>query len=488
MDTSNTGFLRSIPGFGGPASGSSDLSPRDKRILAQAEKTLASFDALEEWADYIAFLARLKKSLALPAETAHSVQWLPLPEQVSAKLALCLSPQLPNGVHRKALELYEAVFDSLTIDTLNSQISVWLPGILPVVSFGSMQVKPQVLSLYENNLLLHLTPSTLKEITGPLLLALLPGLEDENSEVFADVMKLLDSFKQKLGNNPHFWSSLFACILTSPEKRLGALNWCTARLPVFAMIGSDREARFSAEAQACLSSEPGLLVRAFAAALNTRSSFNQANDIIVMRGFFDLLLSHIPLNSPVITTVISSTDKQLLIMACCRVTLKKDMSLNRRLWKWLLGPDAGEETVKSEDRKAYFASHALPAIDRGLKALIASNNLQRKLDAYNISLAMIMDRWEISQLITSSLFVPIIESCCDASRNAESSAPELLAAGKRFFDQVETFHIWNYLTCDLLLHSEKGINLKIIDFLLRNFEFPEDETNFHVPMAILVFS
>lgn len=487
MDSSGAGFLRLIPGFGGSGQVPSDLSPRDKRFLAQVEKTLASFEALEEWADYIAFLSRLKKLLALPAEKPHSISWIPMSSQVLAKLSLCLSPRLPNGVHRKALELYEAIFDALDVSVLNKQISVWLPGILPVVSFGSMQVKPQVISLYGNNLLKHLTPQTLKDITKPLLLSLLCGLEDENSESFADVLLLIDSLKEKMGNNAHFWQNFFVCVISSPEKRLGALNWCVARLPSFAAINLTSEPKFSAEAQACLSNEPGLLIRAFAAALNTKSSFNQANDIIVMRGFFDLLLSHLPLISPVLTQVISEADQELLIMACCRVTLKKDMSLNRRLWKWLLGPDSGDESLNSEDHKAYFASNALPVLDRGLKALLTGEDPQGKPDAYNISLAMIMDRWEISQFITSRLFVPIIESSYTAVAMNHPRSSDLLAAAKKFFDEVETIHIWHYLIHDLILQRGQESGLPTIEFLVRNFDFPEDETNVHAPLAILAF-
>ncbi|OBA21890.1 hypothetical protein METBIDRAFT_39643 [Metschnikowia bicuspidata var. bicuspidata NRRL YB-4993] len=487
MDLSGSGFLRAIPGFGSLATMSSEMTPRDKRIYSQVEKTLASFGDLDEWADYIAFLARLKKLLLLPAESPHLIPWLPLADQVLAKLALCLSPLLPNGVHSKTLELYENIFDALDINLLNRDIAVWLPGILPVVSFGSMQVKPQVISLYKNSLIIHLTPATLKKITKPVLLSLLCGLDDENSEVFGDVMSLLDSFKAKMASSAHFWQNFFVCVITSPEKRLGALNWCSARLPVFSAIELGAELKFSAEAQACLSSESGLLIRAFASALNTRSSFNQANDIIVMRGFFDLLLSHLPLDSPVVTQVISVQDKELLIMACCRVTLKKDMSLNRRLWKWLLGPDNGEESIQLEDGKTYFSKHALQTIDYALKLLISSGDTQQKLDAYNISLAMIMDRWEISQYITALVFKPIIESCFKAVQTNDARAPELLAAGKRFFDQVEACHIWHFVTHDLILQPEGESRLHVIDFLLKNFTFPEDEDNVHAPLAVIAF-
>lgn len=484
MDSLSTSFLMAIPGFGGKAQTPTDLSPKDKRYLALVEKALSTFETLEEWADYIAFLSRLHKALQLPEDKPHSVLWIPLAEQVLGKLALCLTPQLPNGVHQKALSVYDAVFGALTVKALNKDISVWLPGLLPVISYGSMQVKPQLLSVYENHLMKNLEQTTMRSITKPFILSLLQGLDDENSEVFTKVLALLDAFKQKLADNSHFWQTLFLCIITSPEKRIGALNWCCARLPVFATIRLDTESKFSAEAQACLFPEPGLLVRAFATAVDTRTNFNQATDIIVIRGFFDLLLSHLPLSSEVIKSVVSPQDKELLIMACCNVTLKRDMSLNRRLWAWLLGPESNDETSDKVGKATYFETNVSAVLEKGLLSLVHSNDLLDKLKAFRISNALIMDRWEISQLVTPKLFVPIVNSCYRAFESGDPKSGELLLATKAFFDEVEAHYIWDYMTCTLIVGGS-DYNLRILEFLLRNFNFPEDERSVHIPVAIL---
>lgn len=459
-----------------------ELTTRDKRYLSQVERALGSFDALEEWADYIAFLGRLNKTLALPSEKGTTL-WVPLAEQVLRHLSLCLSPQLPNGVHQKTLELYEEILEALTDDALNKDIFIWIPGLLPVLSYGSMQVKPKLLSLFQNVLLKRLHSSTLKALTKPLVLFYLSGLDDPNSEIFDDVLKLTDSFKSKLADNSHFWQSLFICIISSPEKRIGGLNWCTNRLPNLWRISTGDQALFSAEAQACLSPEPGLLARAFAAAVATQSGFNQATDIIVIRGYFDLLLAKIPLNSPVITDVISNDDKKILIMACCKVTLRKDMSLNRRLWNWLLGPDSPEDT-EANQRKDFFSTHALSTIAGGIKTSLAKNSLQQQLEAYKISLALIMDRWEISCSLTPEIFVHLMQSC--KTFVSHNDAPEVISAARNFFDEVESEFIWKFIICDLILPGDEK-NLSMLEFVLKTFQFPEEERMAHAPFAILCF-
>jgi hypothetical protein len=87
------------------------INPKDKayrRYALAVERALSSFDtAQQEWADYISFLARLLKALqANPPES----QTIPDNQTVATRLAQCLNPILPSGVHQKALEVYAFVF------------------------------------------------------------------------------------------------------------------------------------------------------------------------------------------------------------------------------------------------------------------------------------------------------------------------------------------------------------------------------------------
>lgn len=482
MDLLSSGFLKGMASLGFRSSPVPDLSVKDKRYLALVEKALATFDSLNEWADYIAFLSRLQKALALSEETNNSLSWIPAADQVLARLALCLSPKLPNGVHRKALAIYDSIFCSLTPASINENVIVWLPGILPVVSYASMQVKPQVLALFKDHILSHLGPDTLKLITKPIILSLLAGMDDESSEVFAEVMNLLDEFKRKLGNNSLFWQTFFTCIISNPEKRLGALHWCNSRLPIFATFKLGDVLKYAAEAEACLTPEPGILARAFASALSTHSYFNQSNDIIIMRGFFDLLLTHLPLGSEVFKSTFAAADKELLVMTCCRVTLKRDMSLNRRLWAWLLGPETGDES-ETDSRVNHFTVHALPVLKTGLLKLINSDDPKDKVDAYRMALTLIMDRWEINLLVSPSLFVPIIKSCYHSVKQQDEGYQDVLAVAKLFFDEVEACYIWQYVIYDLILASSFDC-LDMLEFLLHNFNLPEEERSFYMSLAI----
>jgi hypothetical protein len=73
--------------------------------------------AQQEWADYISFLARLLKALqSRPAE----IHVVPESYTVATRLAQCLNPDLPSGVHQKALEVYKYVFEAIGVGHWNN--------------------------------------------------------------------------------------------------------------------------------------------------------------------------------------------------------------------------------------------------------------------------------------------------------------------------------------------------------------------------------
>ena len=456
------------------------LSPKDKKYSQLVEKTLATFDSLEEWADYIAFLSRLQKSLQFNIDTAKESYYVPYSSQVANRLALCLSSDLPNGVHQKALSVYEYIFERLPESTLNKDINIWLPGLLPLFSYSSILVKPLQIKMFRHLILSQLSATTLRSISKPFILCLLSGLDDENSEVFGDVIELLDAYKQKLNDDSHFWQSMFLCIIRNPERRPGALHWCVKRLPLFISF-KDQNGNpvLSEEAQLCLKPEPGLLIRAMAISIDNPESF----DIVVVRGFFDLMLSHIPLDSDVITNRITPTDREALIMACSKITLRKDMSLNRRLWTYFLGPETEHESLKALTRTEYFKQYVEETLIGGLLTMANSDKIELKCDAFKILLPLIMDKWEIGNVLTPKLFSSFLKI---AYNNRDHQ--DLMISASTLFDGVESVYIWSDIIGVILGdgNDDEEHDFDVVHFVLKDFNVNEEEmATVHVPFAIL---
>lgn len=106
--------------------------PKYKKYTQQVERCLNSFDNVHEWADCIAFLKQLLKvssshslwNLILDfcvSQTFQSyMQFKEIPRKliVAKRLAQCLNPALPTGVHQRALDVYSHILAVLGVSAI----------------------------------------------------------------------------------------------------------------------------------------------------------------------------------------------------------------------------------------------------------------------------------------------------------------------------------------------------------------------------------
>lgn len=103
---------------------------------------------------------------------------VPIQLTVSKRLSQCLHPNLPSGVHLKALSVYTAIFDRIGSKGLASNLLVYSSSLFPLMGYASMSVRPHLLAIYEQYYL-PLGDGLMPALHG-FVLGLLPGLEDES--------------------------------------------------------------------------------------------------------------------------------------------------------------------------------------------------------------------------------------------------------------------------------------------------------------------
>jgi len=96
------------------------------------------------------------------------------------------------------------------------------------------------------------------------------------------------------------------------------------------------------------------MIRAFASAL-------EDENLLVRRAALDILLQSMRLDSHTIRKA-QSEDRVILMRAATGVVLRRDLSLNRRLYTWLLGPDE-----KSDHQVTYLKDNGLELLSSTLK-------------------------------------------------------------------------------------------------------------------------
>ncbi|KAF1929119.1 uncharacterized protein M421DRAFT_146930 [Didymella exigua CBS 183.55] len=522
--------------FSPPGSGRSSPAPRATRNAAEdalykkdkpfrryalgVERTLALWDtAQQEWADYISFLGRLLKALqAHPSETPV----IPHSDTVALRLAQCLNPALPSGVHQKVLEVYAYIFSTIGKGPLARDLTLYLPGLATTLSFASLSVRPIFLSIFEDHIL-KLDGAALRPALKAIVLSLLPGLEDETSEDFERMVSALDKLRRAVqdqtndmvdaksnnGHASHFWQCFFLASITNASRRQGALAFLTRRLPKFGLPAPKngmQSGSLSLEAEAAVHPEPGLLIRCFESGLSDPQ-------LLIQRGFLDLIVSHLPLESPVLQQRISKTDLERLVAAAASVVSRRDMSLNRRLWAWFLGPDPstaenseGAESPTQERHNAtstdpstvhaaYFSRYGLAALTTSVLKMInrQTKTAVERARPFRVCLSL-MDRWEVGGLIVPELFLPALQSVQSYSEHAtKEQVDEVMRSASAFFDGVDSGLIWGKLT-QLVTSSLDGSRskqeslqqMKLAKFILARFNLKEEDMLLHhMPLMIV---
>ena len=108
------------------------------KFAQSVDRTLQSFDSVSEWADFITFLGKLLKvghCRGMPRPPACTDKSAPLaynripqclqayptfayvPHKlvVAKRLAQCLNPALPTGVHQRALDVYVHILSAIGV-------------------------------------------------------------------------------------------------------------------------------------------------------------------------------------------------------------------------------------------------------------------------------------------------------------------------------------------------------------------------------------
>lgn len=414
-------------------------------------------------------------------------------------------------------------------DTLSKDLPLYLPGLSSTLSFASLSVRSPFLDLLETHLV-HLDTRALRPAFKAIILALLPGLEEETSEEFDRTLRLLDAFKnairppksEDLGQDhrtgdEYFWQCFFLAAITSNGRRLGALAYLIRNLPKLgqpysiggAVNGTRKEEVDSYSkrlAEIVTTPEPGLLLRCFAAGLADEQ-------ILIQRGFQDLLVTHLPLHSDVLQQRVKTEDLELLVTAAAGVVSRREMSLNRRLWSWLLGPEPastenenGPESPNSPNtdplanhmsRTRYFEEFGMQSLTNSLLRLISRDtaNPTERARPFRICLSL-MDRWEIGGLVVPDIFLPIVSSVRKYKGIAATKADfsEVLKSASVFFDGVESGLIWGEIIgliaqaigAGKLSTVDRTDKLSLVTFIIAHFNVREEEMLLiHAPLAIL---
>lgn len=427
------------------------------------EKALRNFESSSEWADLISSLGKLNK--ALQSNLKYSL--LPKRLIIGKRLAQCLHPALPSGVHLKALETYEIIFKIIGTKWLAKDLFIYSAGLFPLLGHAAMSVKPVLLTLYERYYL-PLQKSLLPSLQA-LLTGLLPGLE-EGLGVYDRTDTLLQKLSLLVGQEV-FYGTLWGSVLISPLVRLPASLFIVSHINKGVpgnkqkfMLGTDYKRTVKAM---CLSV--------------------QDSNVLVQRNMLEILLFFFPfctcLDSGESTIPLLRAEMVNIVSAASLTLLRRDMSLNRRFYAWLLGtdikggilaPDPTRSSSIEDHATFYFDKYSRDLLIQALINIMNQENIESEpengphpyLKPFRIMISL-LDKPEIGPQITGDLLLEAIRAfygyCKEAlgedillssshtgnpltSKIKENkNASELIKTVNMFISSLSSEYLWDYM-------------------------------------------
>uniref|UniRef100_A0A8C8F3F0 Dopey N-terminal domain-containing protein n=1 Tax=Oncorhynchus tshawytscha TaxID=74940 RepID=A0A8C8F3F0_ONCTS len=438
---------------------------RYRSYAAVIEKALRNFESSSEWADLISSLGKLNK--ALQSNLRYSL--LPQRLIIGKRLAQCLHPALPSGVHLKALETYEIIFKIIGTKWLAKDLFIYSSGLFPLLGHAAMAVKPALLTLYERYYLplqRALLPSLQAFITG-----LLPGLE-EGADVYDRTDALLLRLSLLVGQQV-FYGALWGSVLVSPLVRLPASLFIVTHFDRFTPPRQQR---------CMLGYNNRLVMKALCLSLQDSNVLVQRNMLEILLYFFSLATCLDPTEGSIPMT---REDTITVVSAASLTLLRRDMSLNRRLYAWLLGstdikggmiaadPDL---SISMEEHTAfYFNTHSRELLVQALINILNQKDVEADpesvigyLRPFRIIISL-MDKPEIGLLVVDSVLLEAVRafySYCREMLGEESitstgltgkqltskikenkNASEIIKTVNMLVSSMNSDFLWDYMTC-----------------------------------------
>lgn len=301
-------------------------------------------------------------------------------------------------------------------------------GLFPLLGYAAMNIRPILLGIYEK----YFVPlgERLRPALSGFLSGVLPGYES-GLDYFDRTNSLLGQVCTAV-NPSYFYTCLWECVATNASIRLPAVSY---------LLDHFNKRLLMQEQMSIMGKNHDLLMAGLCSCLNDPV-------ILVQRNTLEFLLLGFPLH----TTLLSKGDFIKLVTNGLNTILRRDMSLNRRLYSWLLGTEVinrslpsvndGNPENKASTTQSYFEQYSKQVLIKAIKCTL-KNSLQYDpvdLKPYRI-LVSLLDKVEIGPVVLDHVLCDVVRTMTHSNGNVE-----VIKSANLLFATFDPSYIWNFMT------------------------------------------
>ena len=262
---------------------------------------------------------------------------------LSKRLAQCLNPECPGGVHEVVLDIYNVILHNIISKNeakLMDNLGLYACGLFPFFQNASLTNKEKYLEIIVKNNLLCIDINELILCLPGLLASIIPGLDDNNDKMTQLIYETLNAIKLRLKEHV-FYGVYWTLLLRNSHIRASGMKYLLEKTIKYC----DYEKLNLSKEDIIKNYYPNINT----VVINALCSVIEDNDIPTVRMGMDFIITRFPLTKE--NDMINDNSKIILIVSALKLLVKNEYSTTRRLNNWLLGINNIYEEIdyESED-------------------------------------------------------------------------------------------------------------------------------------------
>ena len=371
----------------------------DTKEFKKFDKTLNnilySSAGASSWSDLLSFTKEITKHLEDKKEKLN-FGLISDKNSLSKRLAQCLNPECPAGVHEAVISIYDMIFQNILSKNngkLGENLGIYSCGLFPFFSYATKNNKIIILEKLIKSCYLKLDQNELNLCLSGLLSSLIPGLDDNNEEITQKIYAVFDEIKKKMKPGV-FYGTYWSLLLRNKLLRNSGIKYLLERITKFTNYTKLNEEQ-----------KKEILLDEFPHAnnliVNALSELIEETEVLTIRNSMDFIITRLPLLKD--NTIISEESKIFLIKSALKLLIKNEYSTTRRLSNWLLGISDPNEEINLDSPDI---NYKMDIIVLALKSMINSKEAINEENLKNY--IRILDQLFIQQVDFVDFILPKI--------------------------------------------------------------------------------
>ena len=202
-----------------------------KKFDKTLSSILSSSAGAASWSDLLSFTKEMFRQLE-DKKDKFNFGILTDKISLSKRLAQCLNPECPGGVHEVVINIYDILFQNILAKNngkLGDNLGIYSSGLFPFFSYASKANKILILEKIIKSCFMKLEQNELNLCLSGLLSSLIPGLDDNNEETTQKIYSTFDELKKKMKPGV-FYGTFWSILLRNRLLRASGIKYLCERI------------------------------------------------------------------------------------------------------------------------------------------------------------------------------------------------------------------------------------------------------------------